>query len=175
MKYQIKPKPTLYNDVQYRSRLEAKWACFFDLMNWKYSYEPHDLPNWSPDFYLKTEAGSSYLVEVKPNIYIDLQLRLKLGEASNFSSQILLLDDCPFSSEIPNVIGLSSIFGKIRNYKEENDFEFSLSVISTNLAKETDIINLCDSIDFDHKQNAQNEFKKKWLEACNTVQFLKPN
>jgi len=26
--------PTLYKDVQFRSRLEAKWAAFFDLLGW---------------------------------------------------------------------------------------------------------------------------------------------
>ena len=35
--------PTLYNGIQFRSRLEAKWAAFFDLLGWEYEYEPSRL------------------------------------------------------------------------------------------------------------------------------------
>lgn len=48
--YRIKAHPTMYNGVQYRSRLEARWAAFFDLIGWQHEYEPIDLPGWSPDF-----------------------------------------------------------------------------------------------------------------------------
>jgi hypothetical protein len=36
-------RSTLYNDVQFRSRLDARWACFFDQANWMWDYEPIDL------------------------------------------------------------------------------------------------------------------------------------
>ena len=55
---------TTYNGVNFRSRLEAKWARFFDLMGWKYEYEPYDLNGWIPDFILFGE--DEILVEVKP-------------------------------------------------------------------------------------------------------------
>jgi len=45
--------PTKYKDIQFRSRLEAKWAAFFDLMNWNWEYEPFDLDGWFPDFLIK--------------------------------------------------------------------------------------------------------------------------
>lgn len=48
--YTVKAHPTKYNGVQYRSRLEARWAAFFDLIGWQHEYEPIDLPGWSPDF-----------------------------------------------------------------------------------------------------------------------------
>ncbi len=63
-KYNIDPKPTMYGGVQYRSRLEARWAAFFDLMGWEYEYEPEPFKTWSPDFLLQ-EFGGLYL-EVKP-------------------------------------------------------------------------------------------------------------
>lgn len=44
--------PTRYNDINFRSRLEAKWACFFDLLEWRYEYEPIDLQGYIPDFVL---------------------------------------------------------------------------------------------------------------------------
>ena len=71
--YRIKAHPTMYNGVQYRSRLEARWAAFFDLIGWQHEYEPIDLPGWSPDFRVVFPCGHSecngshsLLVEVKP-------------------------------------------------------------------------------------------------------------
>ena len=55
---------TKYNFCQYRSRLEAHWAAFFDLLGWKFEYEPYDLNGWIPDFALI--GGDEILVEVKP-------------------------------------------------------------------------------------------------------------
>ncbi len=55
---------TTYNGVNFRSRLEARWAVFFDLVGWKYEYEPYDLNGWIPDFILF--GADEILVEVKP-------------------------------------------------------------------------------------------------------------
>lgn len=54
---------TAYRQYSFRSRLEAKWAVFFDLCCWQWSYEPIDLNGWIPDF-----AIGEYptLVEIKP-------------------------------------------------------------------------------------------------------------
>ncbi len=52
MEYKIAAIETVYKRVKFRSRLEARWAAFFDLagLNWK--YEPIDLEGWIPDFWL---------------------------------------------------------------------------------------------------------------------------
>ncbi len=62
---QIKAIPTAYSGVNFRSRLEARWAAFFDLANWHWTYEPIDFDGWAPDFSLKCSKGPIY-VEVKP-------------------------------------------------------------------------------------------------------------
>ena len=62
--YTIAAIPTLYRGRMYRSRLEARWAAFFDRLGWTYEYEPFDLGKWSPDFLL---TDLDVLVEVKPN------------------------------------------------------------------------------------------------------------
>ena len=49
---------------RYRSRLEARWACMFDLLGWKYEYEPYDLNGWIPDFIILGDA--EILVDLKP-------------------------------------------------------------------------------------------------------------
>lgn len=57
--------PTKFNGVMYRSRLEAKWACFFTILGWEFQYEPFDLSGWIPDFVLKGKKQNT-LVEIKP-------------------------------------------------------------------------------------------------------------
>ena len=64
MTYTIKAIPTTYAGVNFRSRLEARWAAFFDLCGWKWDYEPFDLDGWAPDFLLKGKIKA--LIEVKP-------------------------------------------------------------------------------------------------------------
>lgn len=58
--------PTRYAGAMFRSRLEARWAAFFDLAGWKWSYEPVDYSGWVPDFLLHPEIGDPIPVEVKP-------------------------------------------------------------------------------------------------------------
>jgi hypothetical protein len=61
--YTIQAHETVYSGVRFRSRLEARWAAFFDLLKWKWEYEPLDLGGWVPDFVL---TQGNILCEVKP-------------------------------------------------------------------------------------------------------------
>lgn len=67
MEYPFKAIPTVYGDVRFRSRLEARWAAFFDLCHWSWEYEPLDLEGWAPDFSIKSwDNKRRMLCEVKP-------------------------------------------------------------------------------------------------------------
>jgi hypothetical protein len=55
---------TVYEGYRFRSRLEAKWACVFDVLGWEWQYEPIDLKGYIPDFVL--DFYKPILVEVKP-------------------------------------------------------------------------------------------------------------
>lgn len=62
-----KPIETHYNGYRFRSRLEARWAVFFDALGIKYEYEPEgyklsDGTLYLPDFYL---PESKQFFEVK--------------------------------------------------------------------------------------------------------------
>lgn len=64
---ELKAIPTYYNGYHFRSRLEARWAVFFDSLGIKYEYEPEgfDLGDglyYLPDFYL---PQSKQFFEVK--------------------------------------------------------------------------------------------------------------
>lgn len=66
---EIKAIETVYNGYKFRSRLEARWAVFFDAAGIKYEYEPEgfelsDGTKYLPDFYL---PEYDWYVEVKPN------------------------------------------------------------------------------------------------------------
>ncbi len=69
-KYNSPQVPTAYRGRQYRSRLEAKWAAFFDLVGWPYEYEPCDLNGWFPAFALcgknRDSGNAIILCEIKP-------------------------------------------------------------------------------------------------------------
>lgn len=54
----IKPIETVYNGYRFRSRLEARWAVFFDALGVKYEYEPEgflteDGTTYLPDFFVR--------------------------------------------------------------------------------------------------------------------------
>ena len=84
---------TTYAEVNFRSRLEAKWADMFDLMGLKWEYEPAiDLPGWIPDFRISTPIVD-VLTEVKPCREVSLGECADYNKARKFwpNFQILLL------------------------------------------------------------------------------------
>ena len=69
----MKPIETKYKGYKFRSRLEARWAVFFDSLglDWEYEKEGFDLGNglyYLPDFYLPNLAGRKVWIEVKPDV-----------------------------------------------------------------------------------------------------------
>ena len=78
---EIKPIETKYKGYRFRSRLEARWAVFFDALNIRYEYEAEgfDLSShpttkkylgegnhwYLPDFFL---PDYGYYVEIKPDL-----------------------------------------------------------------------------------------------------------
>ena len=65
----IKPIETVYNGYRFRSRLEARWAVFFDAAGIEYQYEPEGFVlsegvRYLPDFFL---PKLSAYVEIKRN------------------------------------------------------------------------------------------------------------
>ena len=68
---EIQAKPTRYNGVEFRSKLEASWATHFDAREIPWEYEPEgyklsDGTWYKPDFYFPTARA---WVEVKGDHY----------------------------------------------------------------------------------------------------------
>lgn len=89
MEYSIKAIPVKYKGRQYRSMLEAKWAAFFDLLGWRFEYEPFELDHWFPDFAIFGEK--TIVVEVKPIDCFDKMVADRIEIASDRQFEILLL------------------------------------------------------------------------------------
>lgn len=96
----IKAIETVYNGYRFRSRLEARWAVFFDTCGIKYAYEPEgfvtDCGNYLPDFEL---VDYGFYVEIKPN---DVFSEYDKGRIVSFSAsgkQLYVLCGNPFHHE----------------------------------------------------------------------------
>lgn len=99
---EIKPIETIYNGYRFRSRLEAKWAVFFDALQIKYEYEPEgyklsDGTYYLPDFYL---PQLNYYVEVKgknDHMFSDME------KVRNFvlenKSAVIILSNIPYDKK----------------------------------------------------------------------------
>jgi hypothetical protein len=118
VEYTIAAKPTVYKGRQYRSRLEARWAAYFDLLGWPFEYEPIDLGKWSPDFSIvgRPKPWHQILVEVKPITGWDRATARKMSEAiessEDYDCHFLLLGVSPFFDPTRNdVIGWAGVTG----------------------------------------------------------------
>ena len=96
----IKAIETVYKGCHFRSRLEARWAVFFENMGyeWKYEnegfesrngYEPEETLRYLPDFELikrdwKGEIKKRWFVEVKGDLSYFLQNWKRLAEMHDF-------------------------------------------------------------------------------------------
>jgi len=78
MRYTIQAKETAFAGIEFRSRLEARWAAFFNALRWSWVYEPLDLGVWSPDFLLR--GATSVFVEVKPITAFDSSVADKIDK-----------------------------------------------------------------------------------------------
>jgi len=108
---------TKYNFCQYRSRLEAHWAAFFDLLGWEYEYEPYDLNGWIPDFALI--GMNEILVEVKPNFnFTDFDLNKIISatkDTDKSKKEILLLASTIFDGFYQDIT-IAPVIGWIGEY-----------------------------------------------------------
>ncbi len=79
---------TRYNGINFRSRLEAKWAAMFDLLRWGWTYEPTDFNGWIPDFAI--HGKEIVYVEVKPVSEFPKEVAQKI-DRSGCSDEVLIV------------------------------------------------------------------------------------
>ncbi len=97
MTIQLKAIETVYNGYRFRSRLEARWAVFFDSLGIVYRYEAegYDLGQagyYLPDFFL---PDYKMFVEVKPDSNISLVEKTKASQlVLQSGNRLLMVFDC---------------------------------------------------------------------------------
>ncbi len=105
---EIKPIETVYNGYRFRSRLEARWAVFFDEAGIPYRYEPEgfevdlgdEIIRYLPDFYL---PELDCYVEIKPSKEKLMEDQAKLAWMIDYDGPmacgLLILGQIPFLDE----------------------------------------------------------------------------
>ena len=110
----IKPIETYYNGYRFRSRLEARWAVFFDALGVKYEYEPEgfDLGDglyYLPDFKVKCWGTRGEINDKPFDLWIEVKGNMTYADAQRiqrFSGEIrtpLRLTDCPLGYKDKNL------------------------------------------------------------------------
>jgi len=104
----MKAIETVYKGYVFRSRLEAKWATFFDLCGWRWAYEPVDFNGWIPDFAL---YGSTLVyVEIKPVILFPLEVARKIDN-SGCDDECIILGQKPSINDTDMGVNGSPMLG----------------------------------------------------------------
>jgi len=92
---EIKAIQTSYKGWNFRSRLEARWAVFFEAMGYEFWYEPEgfQLPHgwYLPDFFLPKH---NLWCEVKPNRFSVEDLS-HIVDMADYGKKIVMLDGPP--------------------------------------------------------------------------------
>lgn len=101
----MKAIETVYNGYRFRSRLEARWAVFFDALGVKYEYEPEgfNLGNhlcYLPDFRVKCWGTRGQIWEEPFDLYIEVKGNMTREDAEkiiNFSKDhaVLIVGNIP--------------------------------------------------------------------------------
>lgn len=92
----IKPIQTFYKGYHFRSRLEARWAVFFDTLKLEWEYEKEgfelDAGRYLPDFWISTV---NMWAEIKPKHFSGTEKLLCVQLANHTGYPVLILDGVP--------------------------------------------------------------------------------
>lgn len=100
----IKAIETLYKGYKFRSRLEARWAVFFDALGVEWEYEPEGYilstgEHYLPDFWLP-DTG----------VWVEVKGMLPTGESHHCDTEWVARDNGPISSPL---------FRKLRDFGDD--------------------------------------------------------
>jgi hypothetical protein len=123
----IKPIETVYKGYRFRSRLEARWAVFFDALGveWEYEKEGFELEDgtrYLPDFWLK-KLGC--WVEIKPDFVDDQEIHKAGMLAANSKKWVNLISGEPWP-------GKYSVTAFRHNFPEEKLLKYLQLAVDSN-------------------------------------------
>jgi hypothetical protein len=122
------PQPTTYKGIQMRSRLEARWAAFFDNIGWQWEYEPFQGRNYIPDFVIV--GDDPFVVEVKPDTKLaeltQYAPRIKAALSGQWRHDFLIVGSTPFPTATTTTVCWDSTChrpaGILAEWNDEYDF-----------------------------------------------------
>lgn len=82
-------RPTVYQGVQMRSRLEARFASFLDAAHVAWTYEPRAYRGKAGEYLPDFQIGDRTFIEIKPAFEHDSELHKAQWQAINKADQIL--------------------------------------------------------------------------------------
>jgi len=178
MNYNIKAKKTLYNGIVFRSRLEAKWATFFDLIGWEWAYEPSAINGYNPDFIIRAKSEAfptkQIICEIKPALLLNKdEIDIIFNKYKSLPAHILILDDMPFEK----TNGLIKIGTGSQFWGEHGRSEMEDLVLKTKDDFSSEL-NIWDGMVFGNVERKHfldyryvNEVLSKWIWAGNETMF----
>lgn len=113
--------PTTFDGIEFRSRLEAKWASFFSRIEWHWEYEPFDGNGYIPDFVVTTH-DRQLLIEVKPYTeleqYKTIQDKTALGIENRWDGDVLIVGTSPLLPAPYAPVRLAGWHGRTGHYNK---------------------------------------------------------
>lgn len=183
----IKAIETVYNGYRFRSRLEARWAVFFDALGIKYEYEKEGydlgedgwyLPDfWLPDLQKFVEIkGHLPLVDDEQRKAIAFNLALKETDQMYF----ILVGNPYIHKDLTSEYSVFSAYEKVEQKQNEwfvhcplcNNVD--ISYYNGPFGDNTDACYCwyCDGVNRDWRETETTLFHKGFVESKNTKHFL---
>jgi hypothetical protein len=122
----VKAIKTKYKGIKFRSRLEAKWAALFDVMNIDWQYEPQGYEtsagSYLPDFYIETDIlrRDELLADGIDGIYIPEGIWVEIkGNKPTSEEMRKLIDVCKGTNRVGYIF--AGWIGNCHSYKVDRD------------------------------------------------------
>lgn len=172
MHYEMKAIETRYNGILFRSRLEARWAAMFDLLGWRWTYEPTEFNGWIPDFAI--QGNEVVYVEVKPFHSFPISLANELDQTGCEAEILLLGMHGPFMTRFG---ANRPMLGFLREMGNWSTAPLGLWKMEYGFCH--DELSFTDRISGEHTGSwgddvTEDEASALWREACNRTRWM-PN
>lgn len=110
----IKAIETVYKGYKFRSRLEARWAVFFDALGLQWEYEPQGFCNgkakYLPDFYIKDWDAYVEVKPQRPGFNEEIQRALQFITYGGPIKRLVILGDIPSEQECKDPFGFVTYY-----------------------------------------------------------------
>lgn len=111
---------TEYGGFKFRSRMEARWAIFFDALciPWEYEKEGYEIAGvrYLPDFWLPT---IKMFAEVKPGVFDRAERNLAIQIENQTGFDVLMLCGQPANKPVTSICGTEYVLTNYHNYPTE--------------------------------------------------------